>query len=161
MTESIERKIKSYKLWTWLYNQLLTQDVVKQSDIIEYGENASLGSKKTILSMLSEFVESKLIQEVELPNISPGRPKKGYSKVKEKEMDLITFNLADLPENLYEFIQEESEKEKITPNQVITRLISWSYNFLLSTPYSDMKPVENLPEHLKKLIDFDVKFINL
>jgi hypothetical protein len=138
----------------------MTNEIVNQIDIVAYGETNNLGSKKSILSLISEFIENKLIQEVELPTTSPGRPKKGYSKIKEKEIDLITFNLSELPSPLYEFVQEESSKEKITPNQVITRLISWSYNFLLSTPYTDSKPIENLPEHLKKASNLDFKFTN-
>ena len=87
MTESFERQVKSYKLWTWLYNKLLVNETVNQSDIIEYGENNNLGSKKSILSFLSEFRDSQLIQEIELTNSTVGRPKKAYMKIKDKEID--------------------------------------------------------------------------
>ena len=119
MTESFERQVKGYKLWTWLFSQLQTNDFVPQNEIIDYGEKNKLGSKMSILSILNEFISSQLIQEIELTENSVGRPKKAYKKYKEKEIDMILLNLAELPPVVKEFIQKESEEEKVLPTDVI------------------------------------------
>ena len=149
MTESFERQVRSYKLWTWLYAQLLSDEVVNQNDIVEYAEKNNLGSKKSILSILSDFLTSKLIQEIELPANGVGRPKKGYSKYKEKSIDLTLLNMADLPPAVLDFVYSESKQDNILPTDVIIKLVSWAYNYLVSAQYSDSKPVFELPEHLK------------
>ena len=153
MTESFERQVKSYKLWTWLYSQLQKQEIINQNDIIEFAEKNNLGSKKSILSILNDFINSKLIQEVELSTNTVGRPKKGYSKFKETNFDLSMINLAELPPVVKDFINSESEKEKILPTDVIIKLVSWAYNFLASAQYSDNKPIFDLPEYLKTSTD--------
>ena len=153
MTESFERQVKSYKLWTWLFSQLQTNDFVPQNEIIDYGEKNKLGSKKSILSILNEFISSQLIQEIELTENSVGRPKKAYKKYKEKEIDMILLNLAELPPVVKEFIQKESEEEKVLPTDVIVKLVSWAYTVLISTQYEDNKPIIDLPNYLKQSAD--------
>lgn len=153
MTESFERQVKSYRLWTWLYPELLSKEFVQQSEIIEYGESQKIGSKKSILSILNEFISSKLIQEIELNDNSVGRPKKAYKKYKTKELDMTLLNMASLPPVVQEFIQQESEKENVLPTEIIIKLVSWAYNFLVSMQYPDNKPVSELPDYLKLGID--------
>ena len=152
MTESFEHQHRSYRIWTWLYGQLQKNEFVNQSEIIEYAEKNSLGSKKSVLGIINEFVSSKLLQEVDLNSNSVGRPKKGYSKFKENNIDLILFNLAEIPPTVKEFISDQAVTEKITPTEVIIKLLSWSYNFLFSMQYEDTKPLE-IPDHLKQHSD--------
>ena len=160
MTESFERQVKSYKLWTWLFSQLQTNDFVPQNEIIEYGEKNKLGSKKSILSILNEFICSQLIQEIELTENLVGRPKKAYKKYKEKEIDMILLNLAELPPVVKDFVQTESEAEKVLPTDVIIKLVSWAYTILISTLFSDNRPIIELPEYLKQSTDPLERLIN-
>ena len=160
MTESFERQVKSYKLWTWLFSQLQTNDFVPQNEIIEYGEKNKLGSKKSILSILNEFICSQLIQEIELTENLVGRPRKAYKKYKEKEIDMILLNLAELPPVVKDFVQTESEAEKVLPTDVIIKLVSWAYTILISTQYSDNRPIIELPEYLKQSTDPLERLIN-
>lgn len=153
MTESFEKQFRSYKLWTWLYAQLQANELVNQIDILTYGEKNNLGSKKSILAILNEFIDSKLIQEVDLNTNSVGRPKKAYSKFKGDNIELTLLNLADFPPIVKEFIDAESTKENILPTEAIIRLVAWAYNFLVSSQYADTKPLNELPEHLKFLSD--------
>lgn len=160
MTESFERQVKSYKLWTWLYNKLLTNESVFQSEIIEYGEQHNLGSKKSILHLLADFIESKLVEEIELNTNSVGRPKKAYKKIKDKEIDNIILNLAELPPQVNEFIQSESQSEEVLPGEIIIKLVSWAYTMLVSTQYSDSRPIQDLPKYLKHISDPIERLIN-
>lgn len=160
MTESFERQVKSYKLWTWLYKQLLKNEIINQSDIIEYGEKNNLGSKKSILHFLSEFIESNLIQEIELSTNTVGRPKKAYKKVTDKESDNVILNLAELPPQVHEFINSESETEKLLPTEIIIKLLSWAYTMLASGQYENNKPSSDLPNHLKRSTDPIARLIN-
>jgi len=149
MTQSFESQIRSYKLWTWLYGQLQKNEQVNQSDIIDYADKEHLGSKKSVLNNLNEFIESKLIQEIDITSSSVGRPKKAYCKIKEDNIDLTLLNLAEFPPIVKEFIKKESETEEVLPTEVIIRLVSWAFNFLVSSQYADSKPISDLPEYLK------------
>ena len=160
MTTSFERQVKSYKLWTWLYGQLLVNENVTQSDIIEFGEKNNLGSKKSILSFLSEFIDSNLIQELELNTTSVGRPKKAYMKVIDKEIDNVILNLAELPPQVLDFINSESQAEKLLPTEIIIKLLSWAYTMLNSGQYDNNKPLIDLPNHLKHSSDPIERLIN-
>lgn len=154
MTESFEHQVRSYKLWTWLYGQLQVNEMINQADIIEYCEKNNLGSKKSILGILNEFIDSRLIQEVEISTNSVGRPKKGYQKIKTDNIDLTLLNMADFPPIVKEFIKSESEREKIIPTEVIIKLVAWSYNYLVTMQYpNNDRPVKDLPEYLKQFTD--------
>ena len=149
MTESFERQVRSYRLWNWLYGQLQGNEEINQIDILDYADKNKLGSKKSVLGILNDFIESKLIQEVDINTSAVGRPKKAYTKFKEDNIDLTLLNLAEFPPVVKEFIHNESKHEDIIPTEVIVRLVSWAYNFLVSSQYADSKPVSNLPDHLK------------
>ncbi len=149
MTESFERQVRSYKIWNWLYGQLQVKEEINQIDILDYADKNNLGSKKSVLNILNDFIESKLIQEVDINSPSVGRPRKAYSKFKEDNIDLALLNLAVFPPVVKEFIHNESKSENILPTEVIIRLVSWAYNFLVSSQYADSKPISNLPDYLK------------
>ena len=149
MTESFEHQVRSYKLWTWLYGQLQLKEIVNQQDIIDFGEKNNLGSKKSIVNILNEYIDSKLIQEVEINSNSVGRPKKGYSKFLSANIDLILLNLTELPPVVKDFVKGESKSKNILPTEVIINLVSWAFNFLATAQFSDMKPTIDLPDYLK------------
>ncbi|MFX0172987.1 MAG: hypothetical protein ACFE9L_13825 [Candidatus Hodarchaeota archaeon] len=109
MASNFQHQIKQFKLWQFIDTYLANQDMILQSDLLSFTEKHSLGSKKTILAILNEFIANKMIEELELPPKGPGRPRKAYSLSQNKRDDEpILINLAQLPAPVYSFIQEQS-----------------------------------------------------
>jgi hypothetical protein len=61
MISNFQRQIKQFKLWQFIDTSLACQNMILQSAILSYTEKHSLGSKKTVLTMLNEFIGNKMI----------------------------------------------------------------------------------------------------
>lgn len=150
MISNFQRQIRQFKLWQFIDTSLACQDMILQSDILSYTEKHSLGSKKTVLTMLNEFIENKMIEKLELPPKGPGRPRKAYSLPQSKREDEpILINLAQLPMPLYSFIQEQSTTQKQGKSEVITQLLSWAFLQYQSGLYEMNQSKDPLPPHLQ------------
>ncbi|MHA2247559.1 MAG: hypothetical protein ACXADY_21605 [Candidatus Hodarchaeales archaeon] len=129
---------------------LAVQDTLSQSEILLYSKEHNLGSKKTILYMLKEFIDNRMIKELVLPPDGPGRPRKAYMLPPRKEEETILINLGYLPVPLCDFIQEQSTTLKRGKSEVINQLLTWAYlQYQNGLNIEDQTPKEPLPPHLK------------
>ncbi|MFX0181447.1 MAG: hypothetical protein ACFE95_00085 [Candidatus Hodarchaeota archaeon] len=150
MISNFQRQTRQFKLWQFIDTSLAHQDMILQSDVLSFTEKHNLGSKKTVLTMLNEFIENKMIEELELPPKGPGRPRKAYSLPQGKREDEpVLINLGQLPVPLYSFIQEQSTTRKQGKSEVITQLLSWAFLQYQSALYEMNQLKEPLPPHLK------------
>ena len=150
MSSTFKRQIRELKLWQFIDRSLTTQDTILQSDVFLFTENHQLGSNKTILSILNEVVENKMIEEVEIPPQGRGRPKKGYTSPQKREDETILINLGNLPCPLSQFIDEQSTSQKQGKSEIITQLLAWSflqYQHGIQDLYHS--PKDPIPPHLR------------
>lgn len=150
MISNYIRQIRQFKLWQFIDKSLATQDSLSQSEILLFSQEHNLGSKKTILSMLKEFIDNKMIKDVDLPPNGPGRPRKAYVLPPRKEDETILINLSYLPVPLCDFIQEQSTTLKLGKCEVINQLLTWAYlQYQYGLYIENQTPKESLPPHLK------------
>ncbi|MFX1515942.1 MAG: hypothetical protein ACFFC6_06510 [Promethearchaeota archaeon] len=150
MSSNYIRQIRQFKLWQFIDKSLAAQDSLSQSEILLFSQKHDLGSKKTILSMLKEFIDNGMIKDMELPPNGPGRPRKAYVLPPRKEDETILINLGYLPVPLYNFIQEQSTALKLGKNEVVNQLLSWAYlQYQYGLGIENQTPKESLPPHLK------------
>ncbi|MFX0013472.1 MAG: hypothetical protein ACFFB2_14505 [Promethearchaeota archaeon] len=150
MISNYKRQIRQYKLWQFMDKSLAIQETLPQSEILLYSQEHNLGSKKTVLSILKEFIDNKMIKELELPQNGPGRPRKAYTLPPRKEHETILINLGYLPVPLYDFIQEQSTTLKLGKSEVINQLLTWAYlQYQYGLYIENQTPKESLPPHLK------------
>ncbi|MFW9929278.1 MAG: hypothetical protein ACFFD1_07795 [Candidatus Thorarchaeota archaeon] len=148
MNENLNHKMLQLRLWEYLDKKLIeSKSAVLQNDLIKYAEESNLCSRKTVLTILNEFVEAKMIDEIELPPEGPGRPKKAYNRTKGKDESVIV-NISKFPSILYTYITNQAEKNKLGKGEIITQLVTWAFLQL----YEDTQFIEHagipVPKHL-------------
>ena len=146
MANSFEYKLRQLRIWEFLdlkFSQ--SKNPVEQAEIIEYSLNNKLGSRKSIINVLQEFVETKMVQELELSSEGPGRPKKAYKRWQSMDESLIV-NLGELPPALNDYLTQRSEKLKQGKGKVMLQMVVWAFlqfyeehNYNLQSPYPTPK----------------------
>ncbi|MFX0204710.1 MAG: hypothetical protein ACFFDT_01900 [Candidatus Hodarchaeota archaeon] len=150
MSSNYIRQIRQFRLWQFIDKSLAAQDSLPQSEILLFSQEHDLGSKKTILSMLKEFIDNRMIKELELPPNGPGRPRKAYILPPKKEDETVLINLGHLPVPLCDFIQEQSTTLKLGKSEVINQLLTWAYlQYQYGLNLENQSPKQPLPPHLK------------
>ncbi|MFW9905611.1 MAG: hypothetical protein ACFFFH_14860 [Candidatus Thorarchaeota archaeon] len=149
MISNYKRQIRQFKLWQFIDKSLTAQESLPQSEILLFSQEHDLGSKKTILSILKEFIDNSMIKELELSPDGPGRPRKAYILPPKKEDETILINLGHLPVPLYHFIHEQSTTLKLGKNEVINQLLTWAYlQYQYGLNLENQAPNQPLPPHL-------------
>ncbi|MHA2362519.1 MAG: hypothetical protein ACXAC7_01080 [Candidatus Hodarchaeales archaeon] len=149
MISNFEKKIRQLRLWQFVDRGLALNPQVLQSNIIEYAIQNQLGSRKSVLAILSNLLELKMIKEIELPPEKPGRPKKAYTRPKSEE-EPILINLGALPESFHLYINEEAESQQLGKNEIVIQLLKWTFVQYLEGIQKQDKPLEKLPSHLEE-----------
>lgn len=146
---NFERQFRQYQIWQFIDRQLATADVVAQAEILSYAQSNSLGSKKTVLAILSEFCKAEMIAMVELTPEGPGRPRKAYTRPSsESSVVSLLIDLSALPKPLQGFIDVESKKQELGKSEIVTQILSWAFLQFLDNYQDDVRPVKPLPSHI-------------
>lgn len=152
MISNFKRQIRQFKLWQFMDKSFSIQNTLLQSEILSYAQKNNLGSKKTILTMLKEFIDHKMVEELELEPSGPGRPRKAYMLPQNREDETILVNFGILPIPLCDFIKEQSLAQKVGKSEVITQLLTWAYlQYQSGLLLENQTPKEPLPPYLKSL----------
>jgi hypothetical protein len=150
MISNFTRQIRQFKLWQFVDKSLAGQNTLLQSEILQFSKKHNLGSKKTVLTVLNEFIQNKMIIELALPPQGPGRPRKAYSLPQKSDEEPILINLSQLPIPLYNFIQVQSSTQKQGKSEVITQLLSWAFlQYQHGLAEMDRTPRKPFPPHLQ------------
>ena len=150
---NFQREIRRFRLWQFIDCLLTRNNRVLESEIIKYSSDNNIGSKKTVINMLEQFIENKLIEETDLPLKGKGRPKKAYHRPQRGKDEAILINLANLPCLLRKYIEEQSISQNSGKSEVIIQLLTWTFLLYHNSLLSE-KPVskDHLPPHLESKI---------
>ena len=142
---SFEFQIKQLKLWTYIDKAfILSKEPLLQTDIIDYAIENQIGSKKTVLTMIQQFLDAKMIHELELPPDGPGRPKKAYMRSQGQDEALLV-NLGNLPQHLRIYIDEQAQKQQLGKGEILIQLVTWAF-----LHFQDGFTMQNTPAHLDR-----------
>ena len=124
---TFELQVRQLKLWMYIDKAFLrSTEPLLQTDILDYAIENQIGSKKTILTILQQFLDAKMIYELELPPDGPGRPKKAYVRSQGTDESLLD-NLGYLPPNLRTYIDEQAQKQQLGKGEILIQLVVWAF----------------------------------
>ena len=156
MISAYEKNIRQFKLWRYIDRFLIQNEFILQSTVVEYAKKENLGSKKSVISILTDLVKEKILKEVEIKVTSPGRPKKGYSRSEEGEPDIILVNLSQLPDILHREINSQSELQGIDRGEGFVQIITYLlFQYLRGSNDTGIKSSKESLSHLISKMSFD------
>ena len=142
---SFEFQIKQLKLWTYIDKAfILSKEPLLQTDIIDYAIENQIGSKNNVLTMIQQFLDAKMIHELELPPDGPGRPKKAYMRSQGQDEALLV-NLGNLPQHLRIYIDEQAQKQQLGKGEILIQLVTWAF-----LQFQDGFTMQYTPAHLDR-----------
>ena len=152
MTISFEHKFRQLKIWEYLDSSFSNhKDPVSQSKIVKFAEKNKLGSKKSVLNILQDFKELKLVKEIELTPEGPGRPKKAYERYKGEDESILV-NIGELPPVVSNYLNDKSKQAKIGKGKAVLQIIVTAFlQYYEVNNYQYLNPYPK-PKHLEKPI---------